>query len=695
MVAAPLNDPERIVWDILRGAFHPIPAILVSEWAEEHRYMSPETCPEPGRYQCDRLPYQREPMDAPLDEKVSETVLWWASQLGKTECLINTAGYFMHADPSPQLMIQPTDTLAEAYSKERIAPAIRDSKALRGLVKDPRTRDSGNTVLAKHYPGGSFVLVGANAPAGLAGRPRRVVMQDEIDRYPPSAGTEGDPCALADKRAENFRNAIKIKTSTGTVKGLSKIETLFEQSDKRKWHVCCPKCKYEFVLMWAHVQWNDEEPETAWIECPGRKCRLDDDDRVAMVRAGRWMATATFRGVRGYWLNGLNSLFGHQKGYASRIHQFVAEFLKAKDGGAQTLRVWINTFLAETYEEDAEKIDGNDILKRAEEYDPQSLPEQILVLTAGVDVHRLRIELEVKGWGVEEESWGIRKLVFEGDTEKDEVWALLDKALLETFTREDGLEMKIDRAFIDMGHKDKRVLGFCTPRLNRGVFPCRGVNRIGLNPPPLLPAKPSRNNKARIPHWNVGVTVAKTAIYDRLALPIPEARSMHFPKGEGYGVDYFKQLTAEKRKRKFQFGRPYFIFEKENNAVRNEALDLNVYALAALHSLAPIHWTKLEANLKKQAKAQEAAKAAQMVVEQMKSKEVVPNAGTDSRRNPDSETPQVPSDPAPAATSAEMTETGKIMPAEKSAEPAETKPAPAHHRRASGFRRAGGFVGKW
>jgi phage terminase large subunit GpA-like protein len=688
-----MTSPARDLWESVFDAIPPIPSLKISEWAGKYRVLSPESSSEPGRFKCSRIPMQVEPMDSACDPEVSETVLWWAAQTaGKSEVLNNIVGFYMHADPSPQLMVQPTVDLAEEYSKDRIAGMIRDTPPLRKIVRDPRSRDSGNTTLSKRYPGGSFVLVGANAPSGLAGRPRRVILKDEVDRYPLSAGTEGDPCALADKRAETFPNAVKVSTSTATIKGLSKIENLYEQSDQRKWFVRHGACEHEFVLMWEHVKWLDGQPETAWLECPHCRTRLTDGDRVAMVRAGRWKPTAPFKGIRGYWLNGLNILFGAQKGFNNRLHQFVADFLKAKDGGPQTLRVWINTFLAETYEEDAEKIDSGDILKRCEEYAPDELPETILVVTAGVDVHRMRIEVEVKGWGVDEESWGIKKTVLDGDTEKDEVWAELDKTLLETFTRNDGVTLKIERAFIDMGHKDRRVLGFCVPRLGRGVFPCRGINRPGLNPPPLLPAKPSTNNKARIPHWNVGVTVAKTAIYDRLLLPIPEARAMHFPLGHGYGVDYFKQLTAEKRKRKYQFGRPYYIFEKENNAVRNEALDLNVYALAALHSLTPIAWTKLAANLKKQAKTAEQARAAQMVVEEMKR--------TVQKDTPVALSGETGGEIKPAA---ELTENGSIKPAAPPApekptqaqEVAPDRPAPAHHRRTSGFRRGGGFVGGW
>lgn len=601
-----MTSRDRLAAAIL-GGIKPLPTIHPAQWSNERRHLPADAAAQSGRFEC--FPYQAEPLDAPLDEDVIETILWWASQTGKSEIINNLAGYFMEEDPSPQLLVQPTVELYEAYSKERIAPMIRDTPCLRKLVRDPRTRDSGNTVGFKRYPGGSLAMTGANAPAGLAGRPRRVVLLDEVDRFPASAGAEGDPCALADKRTEAFPNAVKVKTSTGTVKGLSKIEKLYEKSDKRKWHVCCRNCRHEFVMMWEHIEWDEGAPETARLVCPQCKFHLNDADRIAMVRAGQWKATAKFRGVRGYWLNGLNTLFRHHKGYRNRLHQFVEEFLKAKDGGAQTMRVWINTFLAETYEEDASKIDAKNLEERTEDYTPDALPERVLIVTAAADVHRDRIELEFKGWARDEESFGIQKKVLLGDTQKDEIWRALDKELLQSFDREDGVRLTISRTFIDMGYRPPRVLAFCAPRIGRGVFPCKGINRVGVNVPPLLPAKPSRNNKARIPHWNVGVTVAKTELHDRVLLP-DGPRAMHFANATyGYDDDYFAQFASEKRFLKYTHGQPYYVFEKENNSVRNEALDLNVYNLAAIHSLAPIAWGKVAENLNRKAKVKNGDKS--------------------------------------------------------------------------------------
>lgn len=549
-------------------------------------------------------------MDAPHEPDVSEVVLDIAAQTaGKTEILLNIAGYHMDVDPAGQLLVQPTVDLAEAFSKERLAPTINETAALKRLVRDPKSRDSGNTLTSKLYPGGSLVLIGANSPAGLAGRPRRVILLDEVDRYPPSAGSEGDPCALADKRAETFPNAVKVKTSTPTVKGASKIESLLEQSDCRKWHCRCPRCEHEQVWAWSQVRWNEENIAEAWLECDGCKAHLTDAERVESVRKGVWKPTKPFKGIRGYWLNGINTLFDAQKGFSNRLHQMVAEFLKAKHGGAETLKVWVNTFLAESYEESAVKIDYDAVANRVEEYEPEPLPLGVLLVTASADIQADRIEAEFAGWGRDEERWGLGKIVLSGDPLKDDgMWQRLDELLLREWETEGGAKLKCERALIDMGFANKRVLEFCGPRIGRGVFPCRGLNRVGTTPPPLLPAKPSRNNRARIPHWNVGVTVAKQTLYDRILLPVPGPRTMHFPKGHGYDADHFKQLTAEKLKKRFSYGQAYFIFEKDNASVRNEAMDLWVYSYAALQTLYPLSWDAYEMGIKRKEEQAAAAK---------------------------------------------------------------------------------------
>jgi phage terminase large subunit GpA-like protein len=198
-------------------------------------------------------------MDACSDPNIQEVVVMAGAQLGKTEAILNIIGYHIHHDPSPILVLQPTLDMAQAFSKDRVASGlIRSTPALRDKVKDPRSRDSGNTTLHKVFPGGALTMVGANSASGLASRPIRLVLCDEVDRYPTSAGTEGDPIQLARKRSATFWNRKIVMVSTPTNKGASRIEEAFEQSDQRQFHLPCKHCHHEQVMKWANVRWDDD-----------------------------------------------------------------------------------------------------------------------------------------------------------------------------------------------------------------------------------------------------------------------------------------------------------------------------------------------------------------------------------------------------------------------------------------------------
>lgn len=552
-----------------------------------------------GPYSVAITPYAKEPQESFFDDDVQVTVLCWASRTGKTETEMNLTGYTIDHDPCNVLWVYPTLDSAKKWSKEFFTPMVRASACFRGKVRDPKSRDSDNTILSKAFPGGRVAAIGANSPSGFRQIQAPRVICEEVDAM--DTCPEGDPVLLAFKRADNYSDSVQVVSSTPTIKGRSRVWAWLERSDFRKWHCQCPACAAWQVWEWKHVRWPEGNPRDARLVCEKCSHELTELERVDSITAGEWRATLPFNGIRGYWLNGLASLFPAKKGFASKLHQFAEEFLAAKKEGAAALRTWTNTFLCETFEEAAEAAVGADSLQdRAEDYTPDSLPDDVLLLTAAVDVQKDRLECGVIGWGRDEESWNVVKRVFDGDPEQDEVWAQLDALLASEFTREDGVRLTIARAFVDMGYKSTRVLNFCAPRLSRGIYACHGINRVGITIPPLLPAKPSRNNRARIPHWNVGVTVAKVAIYDRLIMPTPGPRTMHFPRGYGFDPDHFRQLVCEKRRVRYSYGQPYSIFEKDTSSARNEALDLAVYSLAALHSLMPVNWEKLADNRLKQ-----------------------------------------------------------------------------------------------
>lgn len=570
----------------------------VWKWAEEKRVLPAGVTAKSGPYRVRQTPYMQEPQEAYFNPDVQVTVLCMASRLGKTEGEMNLTGYTIDHDPCHILWVYPTQDSAKKWKKEFFNPMIENSKCFAGKIKSPRSRDGDNTMFSIGFPGGRVSAIGANSPSAFRQIQAPRVICEEVDAM--ESTVEGDPILLAFKRADNYRESVQVISSTPTIKGASRVWDWLEKSDFRKWHCPCPHCAKEFVMMWQDLKMDEGAPETARIECPECHAAINDDERRAMISAGRWVATKPFSGVRGYWLNGLNSLMPPKRGFANKLHQFAVDFLTAHKTGPDAIKTWMNTFLAECYEEQVQAVAVDAIKGRDEEYEVTPLPDGVLVLTAAVDLQLDRLEIEFAGWGRDEERWGLGKFVLSGDPKLDDgLWDRLDALLLTEFQSAGGAPLKIERALIDMGFANQRVLGFCAPRINRGIYPCRGLNRVGLTPPPLLPPAPSRNNRARIPHWNIGVTVAKQTLYDRLVLPTPGPRSMHFPKGNGYDEDHFRQLTAEKLKKRFSYGQAYFIFEKDNTAVRNEAMDLWVYSYAALQTLYPLSWDAREVTLRR------------------------------------------------------------------------------------------------
>lgn len=564
--------------------FRPPPLLSVAEWAEKFRVLSRGATSEPGRYRCDRVPYQRGIMDAFTDVTVRETVLCIASQIGKTELLSNLVGYLIHAHPSPILIKYPTLDAAKGYSKEKLDPMIDATPVLRERIREARSRDSGNTILQKSFPGGFIRIAGANSPSGLRRASCRAVLQDEIDSDPPSAGSEGDPVALADRRASNFSDAIFVKMSTPTIRGQSRIWRLLEDSDYQTWRAVCPHCNQAQELAWANVRWETGEdgkgkPETAYYaaECG---CTWNDMDRQRAIMRGHWEARQPFVGRRGYHVSGLYKLMGAKPQFKSMLHEFVVDFLEAKKAGPERMKTWVNTFLAEPSEEDTfEKLDEKAIMARAEGYEPDvCMPAGVLRIEVGVDVQQDRVELEFVGYGDAEETWGLGYHVLHGDTQAAEVWGELDTLLTKTFPTACGRRIGVTTTFIDSGDRQDRVLQFTGPRRTRGIFASKGLNTPGKQVP-ILPRKPSINNKRKVPQWMVGVTAAKTVVYSRIMLPVPGPGSMHFPKGHGYDARFFRQLTSERKKLRYSHGRPYYIFEADKR--RNEPLDIRVYSLAA------------------------------------------------------------------------------------------------------------------
>ncbi|MGQ5522636.1 phage terminase large subunit family protein [Chitinimonas sp. PSY-7] len=571
-----MNPSLRQALKQVGTTWRPPRRITVSQWADAELYLSPEDSAEAGKFSTDRAPYQRGIMDAFHEEGVEEIVVMSSSQVGKTLIFKAVIGCFIAEDPSPILVVQPNVEMAETFSKDRLAPMIRDTPVLRDKVMDAKSRDSGNTILKKNFPGGHITLIGANAPAGLASRPIRIVLCDEVDRYPESAGTEGDPVNLARKRTITYRARKKIGLfSTPGLKGKSRIERAWLLSDQRRYHVPCSHCGTLQVLEWENILYDPDRPDQARMVCLSHGCIITDADKPGMLAEGQWLKMNPASAIPGFHLN---ELYSPWRTFA----EVVIDHLKAK-GNPQEEKTWWNTSMGVPYEEAGEQADADQLAKRRESYDAHTLPAEVLCITAGVDTQPDRLEVEFVGWGMGESSWGIEPVVLYGPTIEPEVWERLDELLASArFETEDGRTLRVLAACIDSGgHSVQQVYEFCTPRTVRNIWAIKGQGGAR----PVWPKRQTKSKKYKGHTLRmIGVDTAKDTIYARFQIN-DQDRTGYCHFSMAYDEEWFQQATVEKRITKVdKLGNEVRVWEKPSGA-RNEALDCRVYAYAALQGL--------------------------------------------------------------------------------------------------------------
>lgn len=532
-------------------------------------------------------------MDAFSDSTVTELVGVFASQIGKTDCVLNMIGSRIATQPGPMLVIYPTLGTAEAWSKDRLAPMLRDTPTLRGKVRDARSRDSGNTVLHKQFPGGHLTAAGANSPASLAMRPIRDVYFDEVDRYPPSAGTEGDPLKLAVTRTRAFWNAKKVYISSPGTRGASRLEGVWERSDQRRFYVPCPACGVRQTLKWPQVQWDKDEdgehlPATARYVCEACGEPWTDVQRWGAVRRGEWRATKPFRGCAGFHVSALAAPWE-----SCRLEALVEQWLEAQ-GNPGLQKVFTNTVLAEWWEDRlaGKEIDETGLLARREPL-PEiggrpAVPESAALLTAGVDVQDNRLEMSLWAWGAGEESWLLVHHVLFGDPATPATWEDLDAWILQPWPREAGGVDYIRGTCVDTGgHHTQAAYDFCGPRFRRVtpdggrafVFAVKGTAGTG----DVWPRKHSKVT-AKAPLWNIRVDPAVEQVYGRLSIAEPGPGYIHL--GQWVDKAFAEGLAALVRVPKInRRGFVEHTYKLRRAGLRDEPIDCAKYAYAALLGL--------------------------------------------------------------------------------------------------------------
>lgn len=598
------ESPVRTGW---AEGIRPEPQITVSEWADRHRRLPQKSSAEPGPWRTSRTPYLREPMDCmSATSPVEEVVLMKGAQVGGSEAILNCLGYLIDHSPGPAMIVQPTVELAKRFSRQRIAPLIDDTPRLAGKVSDSSSRDAHNTMLSKDFMGGVLIITGANSAVGLRSMPARWLLLDEIDGYPLDVDEEGSPIDLAEARQRTFARLKRIKVSTPTIAGASAIERAYEATDRRRYHVPCPRCGEMQPLEFGRLTWSKLglPPARAVYLCRGCDGAIENHEKTGMLASGEWVperADADPK-IRGYHLNALYSPVGWMS-----WGQIAAKFVKVHKDPAK-FRVFTNTVLGETWTERGEAPEWERIRDRRESYEMCTVPARGLVLTAGADVQKDRIVYEVVAWGRGKESWSVDYAVLPGDTAnldlEDGPWKKLDALMERTFRHARGAEMPIRMLAVDSGFNTQQVYSWCRRYPLNRVIAIKGVEggAVLISSPSAvdikLTGKPVRGYKV----WPVCGSVAKGELYGWIRLESPKDGEAfppgwcHFPE---YDDEFFRQLTAEHlvssvNKKGFRRYEWALIPGRENHV-----LDARVYARAAaqlvgLDRLTDPEWAALE-----------------------------------------------------------------------------------------------------
>lgn len=559
--------------------------MTVSEWADEYMFLSSNTV-EPGRWRTERAPYQKRIMDSFTADGVKRVIMMCGVQLGKSAMFNNVLGRFIHMDPCPMLLVMPAEQDAKDYSKESLAPTIEVTPVLRNLIAEPKSKDSDNTILRKHFPGGYLAIVGSNSPKNLARRTIKLLLLDELDSFDSSSGTEGDPLALAIKRTSNVWDAV-IGIASSPKGQHSRIAAEYSLGSQEEWRHRCPNCReWQWVTLW------DMHYKFQVFEVDGKKSFKVDSVIWRCPDCGFEFTEQQMRESEQDFI-AKNPEIEHIKSF--RINSFaspwvswetlIAEYLEAGDDPEQ-LKVFINTRLAEIYKPQGDIKDERILLQRREEYAAE-LPEGVLLLTAAVDTQDNRLEYEICGWGEGEESWGIKKGIVLGVPDKRETWDELDRQLDRLFYFKNGIGLMVARTFIDSGgHYTEEVYKYCARNTHKQRYAVKGHTLAGV---PLL-YKMGQANGYAIPLVMLGVSQGKDYIMQRL-IEISSAGPgyLHFPSDDRRGYDqiYFRGLISEKKEPIIAGGRRIWVWKTISDSARNEPLDLKVYNLACLHSINP------------------------------------------------------------------------------------------------------------
>ncbi|MCT8975506.1 phage terminase large subunit family protein [Clostridium sp. CX1] len=542
--------------------------LAVSEWSEKYRILDNKSSAIPGKWKNSVTPYLVDIMNEFNNAETEEIIFVKPTQVGGTEALQNMVGYIVMQDPSPTMIVYPSDKLAESISENRLQPMLMNSRELRTKFKPFQS-----SKLELQFEGLYLTLSGANSPSSLASKPVRFLLLDEVDKYPGASKKEADPIKLAKERTKTFSNNRKIfMTSTPTLK-TGHIWKAKESADIEKhYKVPCPHCGEYIELKLEQIKWPKKEgmsyaerAELATYVCQECGCIITDQHKPQMLRYGRWevfkQRTQYPRKVA-YWMNTLYSPF-------VRFGEIAKEFLTTKDD-PEEFQNFVNSWLAEPWEDTKLKTNADMVLERQTSYKQFEVPDWAVMLTGGVDVQESSLYWTIRAWGPYLTSQNIahgQALSFNE----------IEMAMNSEYKKRNGEAFMVNLCAVDSGDQTDAVYDFCAKN-SEWAIPAKGT-ASGYSH-----FKISTINKATSKAHGMRLLLVdggkyKDMIASRMRKPNGNGSWMVY---EGCDREYAEQVTAEHKVNvKTSGGRINQVWVPKTSHADNHYLDTEVYALAA------------------------------------------------------------------------------------------------------------------
>jgi phage terminase large subunit GpA-like protein len=598
-------------------SIEPRKVLTVSQWADAERFTSSKEGPIEGQWDTNRNPPLREPMDCmSRGSGVHEMCAKLPIQFGKTNIEVNVIGYAIDHDPCPMIVFLPDDLTKDAWTLQKFNPMIENTPAVRNKLTTTASRSTANQAAFKDFLGGQIFVEHGKTATRMSLKTARRVLVDEIDKFVAQLATGEDPLKLIRGRVSAFPSSYQIAyVGSPGVRGVSRMEELWEESDQREYHVPCPHCGVMQPLTWSGLQWTPNATD-CWYVCRYNGCVIREASKTEMIARGHWVAKHPGRRIRGYHINCLY----YQFGLGPRWLDLVREWIDAQKDLA-ALQVFVQERLAEAWEDPAlRRVKHNVIADRAEPYKIKHAPRGVIEITAGVDVQGNRLVYQIVGWGRGNRSWTLDYDELFGNPIEDDgsgnlapVWTALTDRLNRAIEHECGAQIRIASVAIDMRHCGEDVKMYVRRNLVRrpmAIYGAKANNAPPLGKPKLVDLNwRGQSEKRGLKAYQVGTVEIKQLLYRRLAADgdpkkvAGEAvektaadRLVHF--SEELGKDFFAGIVSE------VFDPKLNRFVKRKGGVRNEPLDTWAYACAAsmhpelrLHRRTLAEWDAAERRL--------------------------------------------------------------------------------------------------